>query len=207
MPSVLGHVRAVTWSGLCLPPPLPQWLTLNCQHVPGAPGVGAGEGGGAAGVHTGGSTVPHGPLPSLGEVLSLRAEAAVHPCCPLFSLTRRHIPTCTCWSVCSIGSPRRRSGSVLAPGPGAAAVRAPCSHTPPLPLPTARSFLVNIPRPGCSAQPAGPGLACPAGSPSLARWKPGTVSEAADHGGRGWWAWLEPRGGCGAADRVPRLLG
>lgn len=81
--------------------------------------------------------------------------------CSWFALTRCHIPTCTYWSVCSTGSPRRRSGSVPALSPG------PRGPAPRRPAPARRSHISWLPRPGCGAM-SQPGPACPAGWPGLA---------------------------------------
>lgn len=62
-------------------------------------------------------------------------RAPPRPSCSQISLTHLHIPTCTCWSVCSTASPRRLSGLVLLLSRGAPATRAPCPHNPRPPLP------------------------------------------------------------------------
>lgn len=110
------------------------------------------------------------------------------PSCILLSLTRCHIPTCTCWSGCSTASLRRRSGSVTVLGLGPLH---PC-------VPTALRSHCPSP-PGLWAAVRQPGLACPAGWPcqpggedSPAPRPAPPLADAFTDSGCGW----SPRGGC-----------
>lgn len=189
-----GHAHAVTWRASApQPPPHPE----GAAHPAGC--LRSGEDtclarGWLVGIYTRGTPpsphpheFPRDP-PCLGGIpVSPTPEAAALPTA-LLSLTRRHIPTCMCWSACSTASPRRRSGSVPCPPPSEPPARGPpplCPQPSP-PWPTLPGLLVALAWLCCLSRP---GLLC--GISQSGRWggrhspQAGAATEVGVVSGRG----------------------